>query len=119
MLATAVFSEAQAWQRRQDGDQLITQIDTLWAHSDLTTQPSPLPLPDEVVEHLVLLRSWSVCQLMGSADLDRAITLASTVRAECRRLLSQEHPLSQTVAANLQRARTRPPRRRWWRTRAK
>jgi hypothetical protein len=30
MLATAVLPEAAAWQRRQDSDQLISQIDTLY-----------------------------------------------------------------------------------------
>lgn len=45
MLDAAVFPEAVAWQRRQDGDQLIAQIDTLWEHSNLTTRPPPLSLP--------------------------------------------------------------------------
>jgi len=46
-----------------------------------------------------------VRQLTKSANLDRAITLASTVRTDCRRVLGEEHPLSQAVAANLPRAR--------------
>jgi Tetratricopeptide repeat len=54
--------------------------------------------------------------------LEQAIPLFEQTLTGCRRLLGQEHPLSQAVAANLQRARTttdEPPRRRWWRTRAK
>ena len=36
MLATAVFPEAAAWQRRQDSDQLIAQIDTLYGWGSLS-----------------------------------------------------------------------------------
>jgi hypothetical protein len=90
MLVAALFPEAQAWQRRQDGDQLIAQIDNLWEHSDVTTGPPPPPLPDEVVQQLMSLRSWSVRQLTESASLDRAITLATTVRTDCQRLLGNE-----------------------------
>jgi tetratricopeptide (TPR) repeat protein len=103
MLTTAVFPEAQAWQRRQDGDHLIAQIDKLWEHSDLNAQ-SPLPLEDEVVERLMSLRIWSVRQLTESASGDRAITLATTVHADCQRLLGEEHPDTLTSANNLAEA---------------
>jgi hypothetical protein len=64
---------------------------------------------------MVSLRIWSVRQLIGSANLDRAITVASTVLADYRRLLGGEHLPMKTVAVNLQRARTAAerPRRRW------
>ena len=101
MLATAVFPETVAWQRRQEGDQLIAQIDTLWEHSNLTTRPPPPLLPEEVLQHLVWLRSWSVCQLTQSASLERAITLASTVHTDCQRLLGEKHPSTLSSAHNL------------------
>jgi Tetratricopeptide repeat len=101
MLGTAVFSEALAWQRREDGDQLIAQIDTLWEHSDITAWPSPAPLPDKLGEQLVWLRIWSVRQLTRSANLDRAITLAGTVRTDCQRLLGDEHPDTLTAVNDL------------------
>jgi hypothetical protein len=101
MLGAAVFPKALAWQWRQDGDQLIAQIDTLWEHSDLTTRPPSPSLPDEVREHLVWLRSWSVRRLTGSANLERAITLANTVRTDCQRLLGEEPPNTLTSVNNL------------------
>ena len=101
ILARAVFPAALAWQRRQDGNELIAQIDTLWEHSDLTTQrPSP-SLPDDVVERLMSLRSWSVRQLTGSTNLDRAIALARIVHIDCQRLLGQDHPHTLGAAHNL------------------
>jgi hypothetical protein len=107
MLGAAVFPEALAWQRRQDGDQLIAQIDTLWEHSDFTTQPAPPPLLDEIVDQLVSLRSWSVRQLTNSANLDRAITLANTVHTDCQRLLGGEHLRNTPHADRSERPRGR------------
>lgn len=47
------------------------------------------------------LQSWSVRQLTQSASLDRAISLASTVHTDSRRLLGQEHPDTLISANNL------------------
>lgn len=101
MLDTAVFPEAQAWQQRHYGDQLIAQINTLWEHNDPAMRPPPPPLPDDLLQRLVSLRNWSVRQLTGSGSLDRAITLGRTVHTDCRQLLGEEHLDSMRSTNNL------------------
>ncbi len=99
---------------RRDGEDAASAVARLLAELQTRVEPA-LVVFDNVTDpdHLAY---------RAAGRLDQAIPLYEQTLTDCRRLLGEEHPLSQAVAANLQRARTttdRPSRRRWLRTRAK
>jgi hypothetical protein len=64
---------------------------------------------------VLLIRCTVVPAPVLAGSPEQAIPLFEQTLTDCRRLLGGEHPLSRTVATNLQRARTmtnRPLRRR-------
>ena len=87
LLEPLLFSEAQAWSRREEGARLGAQVEALWdADAGAGTGDRDLALRQ------LRARSWAVRQLRASADLSRAITTGIRTLADCERVLGADHP---------------------------
>ncbi|HEX3591957.1 MAG TPA: FxSxx-COOH system tetratricopeptide repeat protein [Pseudonocardiaceae bacterium] len=74
VLDDATFAQQEAWQRRDEGEELVRHIDALWAH----TRGGPV----SVVRQVLALRQWAVRQLTEAMALERAVHLAEAVDAD-------------------------------------
>ncbi|MBB4909528.1 tetratricopeptide repeat protein [Actinophytocola algeriensis] len=81
LLNEATFASQEAWQRRDQGDELVRHIDALWEHR------SP-----PVIQEVLVLRRWAVRQLDHAMAADRAVRLAEEVHADHRRLCDDDDP---------------------------
>lgn len=86
LLDEATFPVREAWQRREQGDELIRHIDALWQHTDADRAPA------SVTRQVLALRRWAVWQLIEAVALDRAVHLAEVVHADHRRLCDDDDP---------------------------
>ena len=92
LLEPQLFSEEQAWSRREDGARLAAQLDALW-EADAGDRHLAL--------RLLRARSWAVRQLRAAADLSRAINVGARTLADCERVLGADHPQTLTSRHNL------------------
>ncbi|GAA3438609.1 tetratricopeptide repeat protein [Kutzneria kofuensis] len=76
LLDEATFVQQEAWRRRDQGDELVRHIETLWEHT--RTHGSSA----SVVLRVLALRRWAVRQLTHGAAADRAVRLAEAVHAD-------------------------------------
>jgi len=86
LLDSASFSEQEAWQRRDQGAELIRHIDALWEHVKAHD------CSDSVIEQVLALRRWAVCQLTCAAAAGRAVHLAEEVHTDHLRRYGQVDP---------------------------
>jgi tetratricopeptide (TPR) repeat protein len=93
-LESRLFPTEDAWARRQEGAELIAQIEALWDVGPGSDAPV-LSL------RLLQIRSWAVRQLLSTANLSRAIDLGTQVLADCERLLGDDQPQTLTARLNL------------------
>ncbi|HEY6786194.1 MAG TPA: FxSxx-COOH system tetratricopeptide repeat protein [Trebonia sp.] len=88
LLEPALFPKQDAWQRRQEGSKLATQLEAAWdAASSLGTGI----LVPAALARLLSTRIWAVRQLLGAVDLGRAADLGERVAAACQSLLGADH----------------------------
>jgi len=87
LLEPLMFPEDQAWSRRAEGAELVTQIDALW-ESDADAGSADRDLAAGVLA----ARSWAVRQLGGAADLGRAIDAGVRTLADSERVLGVDDP---------------------------
>ncbi len=87
LLEPLLFSEAQAWSRREDGARLVAQVEALWdTDTEAGTGDRDLALRQ------LRARAWAVRQLRASADVNRAIAAGIRTLADCERVLGADHP---------------------------
>ncbi|MEV6341272.1 FxSxx-COOH system tetratricopeptide repeat protein [Nocardia vinacea] len=94
VLEPHMFEESHAWNRKELGLHLVSQIEALWASGIGDT-------PRETVERAAVARSWAVRQLSASADLTRAADVARQAVADFTRTLGPDHPQTFTARRNL------------------
>jgi hypothetical protein len=94
LLEPLLFSEEQAWPRREDGARLSAQVEALW-DAGAGTGDRDLALRQ------LRARSWAVRQLRASADLSRAIATGIRTLADAERVLGADHPDTLTSRNNL------------------
>lgn len=94
LLATQMFPEEQAWQRRDLGDELVRHINSLWAHAD------PVSSPDRLLD----AQRWAVVQLARSAAPDQAIIIGTTALEHHQSLYGNDDPRTFTLIGNLANA---------------
>lgn len=87
LLGERTFPREEAWARREEGTQLIAQLEALW-EADTGTGGSGTDLRLRQVS----ARCWAVRQLRLTADLSRAIDLGSRALADCEGLIGADHP---------------------------
>ncbi len=92
LLEPLLFSQDQAWSRREEGADLAVQVEALWQAGNTVGVSDP-----ELVLRQLRTRSWAVRQLRAAADLGRAIDLGSRVLADAGQVLGADHP--QALAA--------------------
>jgi tetratricopeptide (TPR) repeat protein len=96
VLEGSLVPEDQAWARRAEGTEIALQVEALWGEcnkaesADLTQ-----------TERILRQRSWAVRQLRGAADFGRAVSLGTTVLADCLRVLGPDHPQILTSRTDL------------------
>jgi tetratricopeptide (TPR) repeat protein len=96
LLEPLLFSEAQAWSRREDGARLGAQVEALWeAGAGAGTADQDLALRQ------LRARSWAVRQLRASADVSRAIDTGIRTLADSERVLGADHPQTLSSRNNL------------------
>ncbi|MEU3014415.1 FxSxx-COOH system tetratricopeptide repeat protein [Nocardia asteroides] len=87
VLASSLFDEIEAFQRRDEGARLVDHIqaiiDTTAHHLDLSTGTHAAVLAT---------RRWAIRQLTKAADLNRAITFAERTLSDHEHHLSIDHP---------------------------
>ncbi|WP_415640917.1 tetratricopeptide repeat protein, partial [Skermania piniformis] len=98
LLTDRLFDHREAWQRRAEGEQLLAQIEAIWATGVYT---DPDPTADASVAAVLDARSWAVRHLMERADLARAIPLGEVVLSDRVRVLGADHPSTLTSRHNL------------------
>lgn len=76
LLDSASFSVQEAWQRRDQGDELIRHIDALWEHTRADDGSN------SVVERVLALRRWAMHQLSFADAAARAVHLAEEIHAD-------------------------------------
>jgi Tetratricopeptide repeat len=87
LLEPLLFSETEAWSRREEGARLGAQVEALWdADAGVGTGDRDLALRQ------LRARSWAVRQLRASADLSRAIATGIRTLADSERVLGADHP---------------------------
>ncbi|MBW4721929.1 tetratricopeptide repeat protein [Saccharothrix obliqua] len=86
-LSFLLLSESEAQSRRRESDALIRQVAALWEHCPPDRVDSA-----ELFGALVELRTWSVRQLIQTADLHRAALAAHEVAADAERVLPAPDP---------------------------
>ena len=92
LLEAQLFDETEAWQRRQFGSHLVSQVEALW-NSGLANVAK-----GDLVERAAGAMNWAVRQLVRSADLARSVVLAKRTLAERERVLGPDHPDTLTCA---------------------
>lgn len=97
LLDRATFPSTFAWNRRQDGDELVRHIEALWRATN--ERGSGV----EVAEKVLALRNWAVEHILGLSDPARAHSLAVTVHQDCQRILGTENSTTLISAKNLAR----------------
>jgi hypothetical protein len=97
LLDRASFGEEQAWDRRDDGDQLIAHIAALSTSAGSVSAS----LPTETMQRVLALRQWATRQFSAVGDAARAVELAESIRTECETLLGPDHPDTLATADNL------------------
>ncbi|MGK8491833.1 tetratricopeptide repeat protein [Nocardia asiatica] len=85
VLQPHLFDEGQAWAQRVEGADLVDQIEAIWA-SDLPVRATP-----ELCGRAVNVRFWATRQLIKTASLNRAISIAEQSRDYCERVLGGDH----------------------------
>jgi hypothetical protein len=95
LLEPRLFPMREAWSRREDGSQLVVQIEAFWESAGHST--GDLDLTRRQLE----ARSWAVRQLTAAADLARAIELGAHTLTDRERVLGPDHPDTLTSRANL------------------
>ena len=99
LLELRLFSEDQAWARREEGAHLAAQAEALWeANAGARTDDGNLAL-----RHMQA-RSWAVRQLSSAADLSRAIDAGIRTLADSKLTLGANHPHTLTSQHNLAQA---------------
>jgi tetratricopeptide (TPR) repeat protein len=86
LLEPRLFDEGEAWSRREEGAQLVLQIEALWESAG----PSTGDL--ELTRRQLVARSWAERQLAVAADLARAIELGDNTLTDSERVLGSDHP---------------------------
>ncbi|MGV9674988.1 tetratricopeptide repeat protein, partial [Nocardia sp. NPDC003482] len=80
-----LFEANFAWERRQEGVDLIDQIDAIWQ----VGLPAATP---ELAERMCELRLWGTRQLTESVNLTRALTFGHDTYSSCERIFGPDHP---------------------------
>jgi tetratricopeptide (TPR) repeat protein len=106
LLEPQLFSEDQAWTRREEGAHLAAQTEALWEATAGAAGTGDLSL----ALRLLRARSWAVGQLGSAADLSRAIDAGIRTLADSKLSLGPDHPLTLTSQHNLAAAYTRAGR---------
>ena len=102
LLEPLLFPRNEAWDRREEGTHLVTQVEALWEANARTDTGSP-----DLRLRQLRARSWAVRQLRAAADLGRAIDLGARTLADCERVLGADHPdtlTSRSILAGAYRA---------------
>ena len=79
-----LFDKETAWTRREEGNELVIQIEALFANTPEGSSP-------DLARRLLQARSWAVQQLQATSDLGRAISLGKEVAAGYERILGDQH----------------------------
>ena len=87
LLEPRLFDHQTGWGRREEGNDLVTQIAAVFAN---TPEDSSIDL----VQRLLQARSWAVKQLSAASDLSRAITLGKEVASDYERILGNQNPFT-------------------------
>jgi tetratricopeptide (TPR) repeat protein len=96
MLEPLLFSEDQAWSRREDGVRLIAQVEALREADTLAGTADPA-----LALRQLRARSWAVRQLRATADVSRAIDTGIRTLADSEKVLGADHPNTLTSRSNL------------------
>ncbi|MEC3957516.1 tetratricopeptide repeat protein [Nocardia sp. CDC153] len=80
-----LFDRELAWAQREEGTDLVDQIDAIW------NTRLPEKSCDALRKRVLQLRSWSIVQLDFSADLARAMSAGAESLADCERVLGPNH----------------------------
>jgi tetratricopeptide (TPR) repeat protein len=99
LLEPQLFEEEYAWTRREEGTNLIAQIEAL-----NTNVTSASEIGQDLATRLLRARSWTVRHLIATADFSRAINIGEEVLADHQRVLSNDHPDTTTSRDNLAHA---------------
>ena len=91
--------EAEAWSQRQRATAIVDHTIHLWAVSIAAHRRSGISTAD--LSAVAPQAIWAVRHLTATADLSRAITLGSTILADCERVLGADHPHTITTRNNL------------------
>jgi len=100
LLEPRLFSEDQAWARREEGAHLAAQTEAL---REATAGAAGTGDRSLALRH-VQARSWAVRQLGSAADLSRAIDAGIRTLADSKRMLGPDHPHTLTSQHNLAEA---------------
>ena len=96
LMASWVFNESEAFQRREEGSRLVDHIEAVW--DAIADEPDFDP---EVLELALGTRRWATRQLIAAADRARSITLAQQTLADSERVLNTDHPDTLIARNNL------------------
>ena len=87
------------WKRREEIDDLINQISSIWdnAQTRFASDISALPIFRRRIRSrfeklLISLRIWSVAQLIETGNPRRAVQLGMSVASDCDCVLGPDHP---------------------------
>jgi tetratricopeptide (TPR) repeat protein len=102
LLEPQLFPRNEAWDRREEGTHLVTQVEALWEANARTDTGSP-----DLRLRQLRARFWAVRQLRAVADVGRAIDLGARTLADCERVLGADHPdtlVARVILAGVYRA---------------
>ena len=96
LLEPRLFPLEGGWAKREQGSELIAQIEALWEGSAaMVGGPGPLLLRQ------LRARSWAVGQLRATADFNRAIGYGKRLLTDCARILGPDHVETLAARENL------------------
>ncbi|WP_280493234.1 FxSxx-COOH system tetratricopeptide repeat protein [Nocardia asiatica] len=98
VVRSRLFEYSQAWQRREEGNELIEHI----AAIDATGMVDNLEVDQQT--RLLELRRWAVGYLIAIADTGRSINLAVDILDQTKRILGHHHPYTLDTCTDLARA---------------
>lgn len=98
LLSRQVRLEGEPWAHRHFGNELVRQIEALWAN----TGPA---LPREVSDQVLRLRLWAADFLANIVDFTSAALIAEDVYAECLTRFGEGHQLLVMARGLIARAR--------------
>ena len=96
LLEPRFIPKEQAWARREEGADLVTQVEAL-AKACAETGAGG----EDLCVRELRARSWAARQLQAAADLSRAVDLGARTLADSERMLGADHPQTPISRNNL------------------